>query len=270
MTDIDIIRANRNEGIGSSDAKRVVENDWHSLYQEKTGAVEPADLSKIFRVQLGQYTESFHLDWLSIREGFPLTTLNERHYHKTHGFMYCHLDGWNDLTNLPIEVKHSNGRAELREKAEFYMPQLQHVMTITGAKAIHFSIIAGNSDPEWCLVDRSDEYITKLIEMEKAFWWCVENKEPPESTPLEDQASLRSLTASVPIDGRIPYDMTGNNEWASLAADYIMHEQASKTFAAAKKDIKKLVPKDASSASGYGLTINRSKNGSLLFRKDED
>ena len=59
------ITMNRANGIGGSDAMRIMSGDWNSLYREKLGIDEPADLSNVFKVQLGTWTESFHLQWLA-------------------------------------------------------------------------------------------------------------------------------------------------------------------------------------------------------------
>lgn len=268
MTALDIIRLNRSEGIGSTDAKRIVENDWIDLYYEKVGDKEPVDLSAVFPVQLGVYTERFHLEWLANRERFTLEDVAERQYHDTHPFMFCHLDGWHKESGTFVEVKHSNSRATVREKAEYYMPQVQHAMACTGTPNCYFSIIAGNSEPDWCLIDRNQEYIERLIEMEKAFWWHVENKVAPDITPKGEQAQLKVIGSTTPIDGRKPYDMTTNNEWTVKAKDYLDHEEAAALFEAAKKDLKALVPEDASEAKGHGLCIKRDKRGSLRFYKE--
>lgn len=269
MTALDVIRLNRSEGLGSTDAKRIVENDWLDLYYEKVGDKEPVDLSGVFPVQLGIYTERFHLEWLSNRECFTLEDVPERQYHPDHKWMFCHLDGWHGEADTFIEVKHSNSRATVREKAEYYMPQVQHALAITGKPNAFFSIIAGNSEPDWCVIDRNQEYIEKLIEMEKAFWWHVTEKVPPDITPTGEQANLKVIAATIPIDGRRPYDMTTNNEWAVKAADYLQNEEAAALFENAKKDLKALVPVDASEARGHGLCIKRDKRGSLRFSKED-
>ncbi len=38
-----MIKFDRKQGIGGSDATRLYEGSWHELWQEKTGATEPAD-----------------------------------------------------------------------------------------------------------------------------------------------------------------------------------------------------------------------------------
>lgn len=265
MTSLDIVRLNRSEGIGGSDAARIVGGNWHELYMEKVGLAEPADLSNVFRVQLGIHTERFHLDWQARKHGIDISYPEVRHYHASHPWMFCHLDGWIDRQSRFIEAKHSSSRATVREKAVYYMAQLQHSLAVTNTDACYFSLIAGNDEPEWCVVDRNPEYIDQLIEMERAFWWHVENRVPPEITPTGTQADIQRVGATTKIDGLKPYDMTGSNAWANLAADYVATKEAAATFEAAKKGLKELVPDDASECVGHGVIIRKDKRGALRF-----
>lgn len=252
-------------GIGASDARRIATGDWHQLYLEKVGEAEPEDLSRVFRVQLGVHTEDFHLDWLERREGWAIRERNVRYVSNAEPFMFAHIDGWIAQLHQPIEVKHSNGRATARESAVFYMAQLQHIMAVTMNEDMRFSVIAGNDEPELAKVARNDEYLADLIELERSFWWHVENRVPPEITPTGTQAKLAEVAAVTVIDGLKPYDMTGSNEWASLATDYRNNFDAARVFEEAKAGLKQLVPPDASQCTGHGLTIKRDKRGALRF-----
>lgn len=251
--------------VGASDARRILENDWLTLYNEKVGLTPPVDLSNVFRVQLGVYTEPFHLDWLEKQHGCSIARRGESFTHPDYDWMRCHIDGWHTQASIPVEVKHSNGRATVRDKALFYMGQLQHIMAVTDTPGIRFSVIAGNDDPDWCVVERNPDYIEQLIELEKGFWWHVENLVPPDITPTGKQAELRVVAATIPIDGLKPYDMGKNNHWAALAVDFQQHAEAAVIFEAAKKGLKELVPEDASEAKGHGVCIKRDKRGSLRF-----
>jgi predicted phage-related endonuclease len=253
-------------GIGASDARRIMSGDWLKLYEEKLGLTTPEDLSRVFRVQLGVFTENFHLDWLEQREGWQIEQRNHRYNMTgTADFMFAHIDGWINDLDQPIEVKHSNGRANAREAAVYYMAQLQHIMAVTQTNEMRFSVIAGNDDPELCKVSRNTGYISEMIELERSFWWHVENNVPPEITPTGTQSKLAKLATTTFIDGLKPYDMTGSNEWASLVTDYKNNFDAARTFEEAKTTLKSLVPADASECAGHGLTIKRDKRGGLRF-----
>jgi len=265
MTALDIIRLNRSEGMGSSDAKRIMDGDWHALYMEKVGLTEPDDLSDVFRVQLGILTEAFHVQWQARKHGVAITTPEVRYYHPTLPTMFAHFDGWITEHDTFVEAKHTRSGASLREKAIYYMPQLQHGMAVADRKHCYFSIIAGNDEPEWAVVERNEEYVGKLIDMEQAFWWHVESRVPPEISPTGRQAEAKRLANTIKVDGLRGYDMTSNNQWAMLACDLIAYREAATLFDAARKQIKDLVPADAAECSGHGLVIKRAKNGSLRF-----
>lgn len=265
MTDIATVRTDRHLGIGSSDARRLINNDWLTLYNEKVGLSEPEDLSNIFRVQLGILTETFHLDWLAKVNECPISRPAERYTCPTYEFMYAHLDGWHDQADTFVEVKHSNCFKTVRQLAVDYMAQLQHQMIVTERTSCYFSAICGNSDPEWVIVDANPEYQERLVEIERTFWWHVKHKVAPEITPTAKQEQAKKVGASTRIDGLIPYDMGPNNHWASLAHDYLANQQAAALFEQSKKAIKELVPDDASEAAGHGLAVRRDRRGALRF-----
>ena len=46
-------KVERPKTLGGSDAVRIMEGDWHTLWKEKTGRQEPANLDRVLPVQLG-------------------------------------------------------------------------------------------------------------------------------------------------------------------------------------------------------------------------
>jgi predicted phage-related endonuclease len=265
MTNRSHITADR-YGIGASDARRIATGDWHRLYLEKIGVAAPEDLSGVFRVQLGIYTEPFHLEWLEQRENWTIVDRNRRCQARgADRFMFAHIDGWISQLEQPIEVKHTHARTNARDAAIHYMAQLQHILHVTGQAEMRFSIIAGNEEPELIKISRNDKYLAELVSLERAFWWHVQNRVPPEITPTGTQAKLAAVAETTTINDLKPYDMTGNNEWANLALDYLNNIEAARLFEEAKTGLKGLVPPDASEATGHGVTIKRDKRGSLRF-----
>ena len=56
----------RPNGIGGTDANKLVHDDsWIHLYNEKTGATEPIDLSDVLPVQMGIHTEELNRKWFT-------------------------------------------------------------------------------------------------------------------------------------------------------------------------------------------------------------
>ncbi len=258
----------RRLGIGGSDATRIAKGEWLDLYREKTGETSAPDLSGIFRVQLGVLTEPLHRSWHArqtecgiVHDGFPQwnPAYNNR------AFMYASLDGWVPADDCPLELKHTNEHNNLRNAAQYYMAQLQHIMLVTSTPRMRFSIIRGNNEPEWGYVDADPEYQRTLVGMEDQFWWHVTERVPPENTNSAAQAELEALAPKIPINGFKPYDYDTNNMFVDLAASYVINKDAAARFDAAKKELKELVPADASEVTCRHLTIKRSANGSLRF-----
>jgi hypothetical protein len=96
-----------------------------------------------------------------------------------------------------------------------------------------------------------------LLDVEKRFWDCVQSKTPP--------AGFAPQAAPVPRGQLRTVDMTGNNQWASAAVDWLNNQAASKTFDKAQKELKSLVTADVGTASGHGITVKRNKAGSLTI-----
>lgn len=254
---------NRTGFIGGSDARRIIEGDWLALYEEKVGIRQSEDLSGNFRVQLGRWTEAFHMQWLISQYNMELTDPVGQECHPDHDWMRAQVDCWWPAMQTFVELKHTNERSNARSMAEDYLPQIAHYCAVTCRPFAYLSFIAGNNDPVVCRIDPPAGYIDELIQLEQSFWWHVENKVAPDITPSATLERMVAEAAAVKVDGLRFVDMTGNNEWASHAADYIANAAAAMTFDIAKEGMKKLVDKDVGEASGHGITIKRDKRGFL-------
>ena len=255
---------NREGFIGGSDAKRIAEGDWHTLYLEKLGLKPPENLDHNFQVLLGLATEKFHLDWLHRECGFEIRHRGLKLAMKGHPQIQANLDGWSDAHGCFIEVKHSNSRATRESMVDWYQPQVAHYCNVAGAACGIISYIAGNAAPDWFKLAPSETYCAELLKMELAFWWHVENKVPPEALP-DAAKEIAKLAVEVRLDDMRVVDMTGSNAWTKLSFDYLLNASAAATFDRAKKELKELVEPDVRLAHGNGLMIKRSKSGSLLF-----
>lgn len=255
------VTIDRHTGIGSSDANRLWKGDWTDLYLEKIGEKEPEDLSGNFKVQLGVFTEPFHIAWLRDHEGFDtITKPKERFTIDDPCPMFANLDGMIEGRGH-VEAKHTNQFSSRDDLLEWYMPQLHHVMHVLGTEECLFSYIGGNDGPHYSWIRRNDDFMGELLEYESRFWEHVEGRIPPgtvETAPVMKHAFT--------IDEFKPYDFEGNNEWADLAHDFVENKEGALKFERAKKGLKKLVPDDASKVTGHGIIIQRSASGSLLFK----
>lgn len=252
--------------IGGTDAKRILDGDWYILYEEKLGIRQPEDLTHKFNVQLGIYTESFHADWLHTYHQLDVAEpTNEQVSHAQYPYMRARIDRWLDCKQTFLELKHTNERATPDSLLEWYLPQLAHYCNVMGVNSCWLSAITGNQEPQPFEVRPSREYREELLGHMIRFWWHVENKVPPEIIPKNALHRTRNKLSDTQLNGMRVVDMTGSNEWATHAQTWLDTKDAHAAHEAAKKGIKEMVPDNARIATGYGVTVKRSRANALLI-----
>ena len=130
-------------------------------------------------------------------------------------------------------------------------------MVVTGARRAYLSVIFGN---EWNYeeVEFDPDYAAALVKAEAEFWECVRLDMPPSEEPVVVAAP--EATKAV--------DMTGNNEWADAAAEWLACKSAAGQFDKAADRLKKMVASDVRSASGHGIKIARDKRRALRITQE--
>lgn len=259
----DAQRTKRAKGIGGSDAAKIMAGDWHDLWLEKTGNKTSDDLSEVFHVQLGNWTEPFNKAFYSLQTGRDVISTSETYIHPEYDFMRANLDGFttaNDGLAAIFEAKHVNAFSKLDEVAARYFPQAQHYLAVTGHETVVFSVILGTNAPEVFEIKRDNGYIAKLIKRETDFWWHVLNDEAPGEIEGTD-------IPPISLDDMREVDMTGNNAWSNFAADWLLHKGSAKAFEKASKELKGMVERDVKKASGHGVLITKAKNGNMTVKE---
>ena len=78
-----------------------------------------------------------------------------------------------------------------------YMLQVQHYMAVTGYAGTYIAVLIGGNTFKWRFVERDEELISMLIELEAAFWNHVQDGTPP---PLDgSDASAKFLAERFPM-----------------------------------------------------------------------
>ena len=248
----------RRKGIGASDAPRIMSGEWHELWLVKTGRQEPVDLSRVLPVQMGKFTEPLNVAWYARESGAHVTTENIDHLsHPDYPWMRANLDAWTD--GVPLECKHVSMMTRDDAVVEKYYPQLQHQMLVTGAPRVVLSVFFGNVRWQQFPVNADPEYQAELLAREREFWSHVEMDIEP--------ADKDAVAVPVDPDDMREADMTGNNAWASFAADWLTNRDPAKTFEKATKELKALVEPDVKRAHGQGVEIKRAKNNALSVKE---
>ena len=253
---------NRIGFIGGSDARRIIEGDWHTLWLEKTGQQEPADLSNNLAVQLGVHTEGFNIAW------FNQNQLDNQHhveeqvrYADNVNGVFCRgtVDGFISDKNAILECKHTYDRNTMESCIRQYMPQIQFYLMLSKADGCYLSIIFGNRRWECVYVSPDQAYISNMMEHIAEFWRLVESK----TEPSIGKQNTTLTTDHILVDNMIRRDATSDNEFISRCHDYIQYEADAKSFESAKADLKAMVANHEREVYCDLLTIKRDKRGSL-------
>lgn len=247
--------------IGGSDANILMSgNDERilQLWKEKRDEAENESLDDVLQVQLGSWTEPFNRSWFSKMTKRTVTNVGDQMICLDYPFMGCTLDGLTDNKTVLWEAKHVSAFAKDEEVLEKYIPQLTHNMIVCGLGAATLSVIFGNHRYQAFDIMIDDDYAAELIEIERRFWDCVLNNIQP---------VIVAQKYTGPVDRKV--DMTGNNEWANAVGDFLANQAAAKVFDESKANLKALVPVDAVEAFGHGITIKRSKTGSLTIKESK-
>jgi len=227
----------------------------HRLWMEKTGQVEPEDLSGVLPVQMGSYTEPFNCVWFEKVTGMKVTGRQDV---LRNDWLRATLDGKCEYNGAPAvwEAKHVGAFSKVDDAVQRYLPQVHVQMHLAECRQAILSILHGTQNYEWVVVEFDDAYWASVLKALEDFRDCVAFNVPPSDAPV---------IAAKPTTFKV-YDMTGQNEWASHAADWLATKTAADTFKAADKNIKLLVPDDASEVTGHNIIVKRSKAGALTIK----
>ena len=203
-------------------------------------------------------TEHLNRHWYERNTGQAVTEVQRRVLHPVKRWMAATLDGMVEATGAVFEAKFMLPWTFSEEgAAEKHMPQLQHNMWVTNAKASVLSIITGGG--KWVEIALSADplYQHLLLTAEKKFWRCVETGEPPRLFGIEPP---RPRIEAVRI-----VDMSSSNAWAEFAGLFRSTRQAHLDHEKSKSELKSLMPEDAKEAIGHGIRAKRSKAGAVSF-----
>ncbi|WP_306594093.1 YqaJ viral recombinase family nuclease [Corynebacterium striatum] len=181
--------AQRNEGIGSSDASAIAGlstfESPYSLWEIKTGRAPidpPVDKTTERLREWGNRLEPVILDATAEELGVGIVKPEVGYKSTKHNWMRCNLDGWTEDGRI-FEAKtvHLAQRhkwdGQIADHAEI---QVTHSAMVTGAdRAVVAALIAG-SDLRVYEYEINPRIQEILFEMEQKFWHCVETDTPPD------------------------------------------------------------------------------------------
>lgn len=265
----DAWHAERRASVGASDSTIIMNGDDDALmrlWREKRGELECEDLSDVLPVLIGTITEPLNRYVFTKRTGRKIVNVGDRLSHDDYPFMHVTLDGETETERgegAIFEAKHVNPfNFKPDNIIQKYFAQCQHGMAIRGHSHAILSVLVGTLKWEHMEIEADIFYQGELIERANAFWECVKSGKPPcvmEAAAIPDKV----------IDFKPPVDMTGNNEWATFAHDWIKNKEGAEKFKSSVDGIKGLMEADYLVASGYGIQCKRDKKGALRISEAE-
>lgn len=189
----------RRQGIGGSDASVVCGiNRYKSpveLWLDKTGQFPPQEAGEA--AYWGTQLEPFVRAEFTKRTGIEVNLANYILQSEEQPFMLANLDGNCEVMDVGIcgfEAKTASAykAGEWEDTIpDEYMLQVQHYMAVTGYAGFYIAVLIGGNTFKWKFVERDEELISMLIELETAFWNHVQDCTPP---PLDgSDASAKFL-----------------------------------------------------------------------------
>jgi putative phage-type endonuclease len=175
----------RRQGIGGSDASAILGlNPWKTamdVWLEKTGEFEDEERDNE-KMYWGNVLEDIVAKEFSIRTGLRVRRRNAILKHKDRPFMIANVDRLIVGHKAGLECK-TAGQYSAEDWAmgvpDYYIPQIQHYMAVTGYKAWYVAVLIGGQEFKYYKITRDNYFIRELIEAETEFWNMVETRTPP-------------------------------------------------------------------------------------------
>lgn len=194
----------RKKGIGGSDASVVCGISRYKspveLWMDKTDQIQSTEAGEA--AYWGTLLESVVRTEFSKRTGIEVQCVNQLLQSEEHPFMLANLDGVCEHPEYGTCVFEAK-TASAYKTAEWddaipdeYQLQIQHYMAVTGYRGAYIAVLIGGNTFRWKFIERDEELISMLIDLEANFWKHIQNSTPP---PMDgSDASARFLAERFP------------------------------------------------------------------------
>jgi putative phage-type endonuclease len=176
----------RKHSIGGSEAGIIAGlNPWKSPYElwlEKTGQAEPPALEDNERIYWGNVLEDTVAKEFTKRTG---KKVQRRGLMQSNAYPFITASVDRLVTGEPAGLECKTTSAyNVKQWADGQTPpsyycQCQHYMLVTGAPYWYIAVLIGGQQYEYRKIERDNEDIAALLEMEQDFWQHVTDRTPP-------------------------------------------------------------------------------------------
>ena len=215
----------RKRGIGGSDASVVCGISRYKspveLWMEKTNQLQTQGGGEA--AYWGTQLEPFVRAEFTKRTGIEVCHRSELLQSEGYPFMLANLDGVCEVPDVgPCIFEAKTASAYKAGEWEDTIPdeyalQLAHYMAVTGYKGAYIAVLIGGNTFKWKFVERDEELISMLIELETSFWNHVQDCTPP---PLDGSNATARFLAERFHDSIPKSHITLPDTAADLLAQY--------------------------------------------------
>jgi putative phage-type endonuclease len=251
--------------IGSSDASAISGlNPWRTPYHawlDLCGMLPPEDENDA--MYWGKRLEALIADEFAERTRYTVLPCDKLFQHPVHEVMTASPDRFMLETVPPAfsdgDMEEKRGVLECKSAGAFTdhdweagpsdhaLIQVQHQLAVCGLDYGYIAVLVGGREFYFHRVQRDEEIISKLIEMERDFWKLVEERTPPALHGSDGKLLGRVYPVASADTLLLP-------EEADKAAERILANKAIEKAAAANIERDQVVLKGLLRDSGAGLT----------------
>lgn len=266
----------RRAGIGGSDAAAAVGlNPFKSqteLWLEKTGRAaelpKPDPNDTTAAIYWGVLLEPIVAAAYTQQTGHRVRKVNAVLRHPTIPFMLANLDrevvGVPDVHILECKTAGEFGSRHWSDGVpEYVQLQVQHQLAVTGKRAADVAVLLCGQQLAVYRIERDDELIARLIQLEAEFWRYVETDTPPPGDGSE--SADRALRCLYPRDSGGTVDFSGDRLLSATFADLVAVREQIETLEVAAAKLKQAIQ----SAMG-GASRALFDTGEVTFRRSKD
>lgn len=189
----------RRRGIGGSDAAAIAGlNPWKSpieVYLEKIGEMpEQEDNEAMY---WGRVLEDVVAKEFTERTGKRVRRRNAILHHPKYEFMIANVDRLVVGEKVGLECKtvseYGKDNWEDDKVPDYYILQCQHYMAVTGYKGWWIAALIGGNKFIYKYIERDEDIINYLIQIESEFWQMVQDRTPPAVDGSESSTEILKI-----------------------------------------------------------------------------
>jgi len=185
--------AARKKGMGGSDAAVACDmSPWktqHELYLEKRNEISDAfgdDPPE--HIRFGNVLEDVIAGEYAYRTGRKVRRVKAMKQHPKHPFMLANIDRKIEGEDRLLECKNVGdfsyklgewGEEGTDQIPEYYLMQVQHYLAVTGFDVADLAALVGGNSLKIYTIERDEDLINNMIELEGKFWEHVMSGTPP-------------------------------------------------------------------------------------------